>query len=50
MVPRPCPTCQGRRLKPEVLAVTVDGRNISDAATMSVTDMLAWINASRRSG
>ena len=32
MVPRPCPTCGGKRLRPEVLAVTVDGRNISDVA------------------
>ncbi len=43
MVTRPCPVCRGRRLKPEVLAVTVDGRDIADASTMSVTDMLAWI-------
>ena len=27
MVTRPCPTCEGKRLKPEVLAVTVDGRD-----------------------
>ena len=32
MVTRPCPTCGGKRLKPEVLAVTVDGRDISDVA------------------
>ena len=25
MVQKPCPTCRGRRLRPEVLAVTVDG-------------------------
>jgi len=28
MVSRPCPTCGGRRLRPEALAVTVDGRDI----------------------
>ena len=28
MVTRPCPTCGGKRLRPEVLAVTIDGRNI----------------------
>ena len=33
MVQKPCPTCKGRRLRPEVLAVTVDGRNISEVAT-----------------
>ena len=27
MVTRPCPTCHGKRLKPEVLAVTVDDRS-----------------------
>ncbi len=43
MVTRPCPTCKGKRLKPEVLAVTVDGRSISDVAVMSVTDSLDWI-------
>ena len=43
MVTKPCPTCGGRRLKPEALGVTVDGRNISEAATMSVTDMLGWV-------
>ena len=43
MESRPCPVCHGRRLKPEVLAVTVDGRNISEAATLSITDALDWI-------
>jgi excinuclease ABC subunit A len=43
MVSRPCPTCQGRRLKPEILAVTVDGKNISDVATMSITEALDWV-------
>jgi len=45
MVTRPCPTCGGKRLKPEVLAVTVDDRSISDVATLSITDALAWIAA-----
>ncbi len=44
MVARPCPTCGGKRLRPEILAVTVDGRNVWDVATMSVTDALAWID------
>jgi excinuclease ABC subunit A len=45
MVTRPCPTCKGRRLKPEVLAVTVDERAISDVAVLSITDALDWIAA-----
>jgi excinuclease ABC subunit A len=34
---RPCPVCQGARLKPEVLAVTVGGVNIHEFTRMSVT-------------
>jgi excinuclease ABC subunit A len=36
MNPQPCPACEGRRLKPESLAVTVDGRNISQWTALSV--------------
>ncbi len=43
MVNRPCPTCGGKRLRPEVLAVTIDGKSISDVAALSVTEALAWI-------
>jgi len=43
MVARPCPTCEGRRLKPEILAVTVDGRNISDVASLSITAACEWV-------
>ena len=43
MVSRPCPTCGGKRLKPEVLAVTVDERSIWDVSTLSITDALDWI-------
>ncbi|MDO9062984.1 MAG: excinuclease ABC subunit UvrA, partial [Microbacterium sp.] len=34
----PCPTCEGRRLKPEVLAVLIDGRNISEVCEWSLAD------------
>ncbi|HEY3522106.1 MAG TPA: excinuclease ABC subunit UvrA [Candidatus Limnocylindrales bacterium] len=43
MVNKPCPTCGGKRLRPEVLGVTIDGRNISEVAALSVTDALGWI-------
>jgi excinuclease ABC subunit A len=43
MVSRPCPTCGGKRLKPEILGVTVDGRNISEVASLSISDALEWI-------
>ena len=42
MVERPCPACSGKRLKPEVLAVTIDKRDIADIAALSVTDALVW--------
>ncbi len=43
MVERPCPTCLGRRLKPEALGVTIEERSISDISAMSVGDALAWV-------
>ena len=45
MVQKPCPTCQGRRLRPEALAVTVDGRSIAEISDLSVTDGLDWAAA-----
>ncbi|TME51936.1 MAG: excinuclease ABC subunit UvrA [Chloroflexi bacterium] len=37
MSDKPCPTCKGRRLKPESLAVTVADRNISEVCALSVS-------------
>ncbi|PVW06791.1 excinuclease ABC subunit A [Microbacterium sp. Gd 4-13] len=34
----PCPVCEGARLKPEVLAVTVHGKSIADASWLSLAD------------
>ncbi len=45
MVERPCPTCAGKRLKPDALGVTIEERNISDIAAMSVADALAWVGS-----
>ena len=45
MVAKPCLVCQGKRLKPESLAVTVGGRNIMDVSSMSVTQALDWFAA-----
>ncbi len=42
MVSTPCPVCEGKRLKPESLAVTIGGRNIVDISSMSVTQALEW--------
>jgi excinuclease ABC subunit A len=41
---RPCPTCKGARLKPEVLAVTVGGKNIHEFTQMSVTRALQFLD------
>jgi excinuclease ABC subunit A len=45
MVSTPCPVCQGKRLKPEALAVTIAGANIMDVTAMSVMKALEWIAA-----
>lgn len=36
MSEQPCPACKGERLKPESLAVLIDGKNIADAGKMSI--------------
>jgi len=38
MVEKPCHACNGKRLKPEVLAVTVSGQSIMDICELSVSD------------
>src|ERR671932_239507 len=40
---RPCPTCKGARLKPEVLAVTVGERNIHEFTQQSVLRALSFL-------
>ena len=40
----PCPTCQGKRLRPEALAVTVGGLSIHDATAMPVDDEIAFFD------
>ena len=42
MVTRPCPVCGGKRLRPEILAVTIGDRNVWDVSTLSITDALTW--------
>ena len=39
----PCPTCGGKRLKKEVLAVTVGGMNIDDFVRLSVSEALDFM-------
>lgn len=40
----PCPICQGKRLSPNYLAVTVGGINIDDFCRMSVEHSLDFVN------
>ncbi|MBI3931481.1 MAG: excinuclease ABC subunit UvrA [Chloroflexi bacterium] len=44
MTSTPCPVCQGKRLKPESLAVTIDDKNIVDVSSLSVTQALEWVS------
>jgi excinuclease ABC subunit A len=42
MSDKPCPTCQGMRLKPESLAVTITGRNIAQVCELSVAGAIEF--------
>jgi excinuclease ABC subunit A len=44
MVSVPCPTCEGARLKPTSLAITVDDRSIVSVTRDSVGDALVWVD------
>jgi len=41
----PCRACKGRRLKPECLAVTVQGKSIADVTAMSVAASVAMFRS-----
>ncbi len=38
MAERECPVCLGKRLKPEILAITIAGKSIVDLTTLSIGD------------
>jgi len=38
----PCPACEGKRLKPKVLAVRIDGKSIIGVTDMPVSGSAAW--------
>ena len=50
MSEHPCPDCGGRRLKKEVLAVTVGGINIADLTEMSIVKALVFFENLSLSG
>ncbi|HEV7934069.1 MAG TPA: excinuclease ABC subunit UvrA [Actinomadura sp.] len=39
----PCPTCEGARLKPVVLAVTIGGRSIADVSAMPIGECAKFL-------
>ncbi len=47
MAQRPCPSCVGRRLKPEALAVTVCGKDIMQVCSQNIERALEWTEAVR---
>ncbi len=40
----PCPQCGGARLKPEILAVHVGGRNISEICALAINDCATFLS------
>lgn len=40
-----CPACKGARLKPEVLAVTINKKSIADVGRMSIEYALGFVNS-----
>ncbi len=45
MIEKECRVCHGKRLKDEVLAVTINGKNIIDICLMSIKDSLEFFNS-----
>jgi excinuclease ABC subunit A len=44
MKEKPCHACHGLRLKPEVLAITINNMSIMDICMMSIDEALEWFN------
>ena len=45
MQEKPCYACKGRRLKPEVLAITIADKSIMDVCEMSIDDAHQWFES-----
>ncbi len=45
MTTRPCPTCNGKRLAPHSLAVTIAGMGIDQVTAIPVADLFKWVAA-----
>ena len=45
MAEEPCPACNGQRLKPEALGVTVGDRNLAEVSAMSIANVRAFFRS-----
>jgi excinuclease ABC subunit A len=45
MAERECPVCQGKRLKPEILAVTIAAKSIVDVTTLSIQQAVSFFES-----
>ncbi len=50
MTPSTCPVCEGRRLRPEALAVTVGDRSIAELTALTVRECLQFVGSLRFEG
>jgi excinuclease ABC subunit A len=50
MVQRPCNTCDGQRLRPEALAVTVADQPINEVTYLPVSELENWLKGLRGNG
>ena len=50
MASKPCPNCNGQRLKPESLSVLVDGKNIIDFTSMTISRAMEWVISLEQNG
>jgi excinuclease ABC subunit A len=44
---QPCPTCKGTRLRPEAIAVTLGGLNITQVTSLSIRQAFEWVEVLR---
>ncbi len=45
-----CPSCHGKRLRPEVLAITIGGKNISEVTELSVAEIQNFFDSLQLTG
>jgi excinuclease ABC subunit A len=50
MTMRACPACEGARLRPESLAVRIEGKSISQVSTLPVNEALAFTRSIKLAG